>query len=52
MPLSTAEIEELLSRGADFVGLAADQVDRFSRRVDDAVARWPAAAEVEKSPLL
>ncbi len=52
VPLSTAEIEELLSRGADFVGLAADQVDRFSRRVDDVVARWPAAGEVEKSPLL
>ena len=51
VPLSTAEIEELLSRGADFVGLAADQVDRFSRRVDDVVARWPAAAEVE-NPLL
>ncbi len=52
VPLSTDQIEDLLSRSADFVGLAADQVDRFSRRVDDLVARWPAANQVEKSPLL
>ena len=52
VPLSTAQIEDLLSRSADFVGLAADQVDRFSRRVDDLVAKWPAANQVEKSPLL
>ena len=52
VPLSTAWIEELLSRSADYVGLAADQVDRFSDRVDDLVARWPEAREVEKGPLL
>ena len=52
VPLRTAQIEDLLSRSADYVGLAPEQVDRFSGRVRDLVARWPGANQVEKSPLL
>ena len=52
VPLTTARIEDLLSRGADYVGLAAGQVDRFSSRVGDLVARWPEAKAGEKSPIL
>lgn len=52
VPLSREEIEQLLARSADFVGLAAPQVDGFARQVDGLVARWPASKDVVKSRLL
>jgi adenylosuccinate lyase len=52
VPLSAAEIDEVLSHSADFVGLAGPQVDTFSRQVDDLIGRYPDAERVVKSRLL
>jgi adenylosuccinate lyase len=52
IPLSTAEIADVLSHSADFVGLAGPQVDAFSLQVDDLVNRHPEAQTVVKSRLL
>ena len=52
VPLSAATIGDILSRSTDFVGLAADQVTGFSRRVDELVARCPASRDIVKDRLL
>jgi adenylosuccinate lyase len=52
IPLSAGQIGQVLSRSADFVGLAREQVDRFSADVDAAVQRHPGAADIVKSRLL
>jgi adenylosuccinate lyase len=52
IPLSAAEIADVLSHSADFVGLAGPQVDAFSAQVDDLVNRYPEAQTVVKSRLL
>lgn len=52
IPLSAEQIGQVLSRSADFVGLAREQVDGFSAEVDAAVERHPGAAGIVKSRLL
>ncbi len=52
VPLSMAEIADILSHSADFIGLAGPQVDAFSRQVDDLVKRHPDAQTIVKSRLL
>lgn len=52
VPLTQEQIENVLSRSADFVGLAGPQVDAFSRSVDDCLRRHPDANRVVKSRLL
>ena len=41
IPLSTEEIEAILSNSGNFIGLAADQVNGFVAQVDDLVKRYP-----------
>ncbi|MEE2659121.1 MAG: adenylosuccinate lyase [Candidatus Latescibacterota bacterium] len=52
IPLSSGQIEEILSRGRDFTGQASGQVDGFSAQVDSVVSRYPAAKDVRKSRML
>ena len=52
VPLSEVEIDDILSRSADFIGLAGPQVDTFSRQVDELVGRHPEAENIVKSRLL
>jgi adenylosuccinate lyase len=52
VPLQTAQVMEVLSHSADFIGLAGPQVDTFSRQVDDLVERYPEAGTIVKSRLL
>lgn len=52
VPLSAAEIDNVLARGTDFIGLAGPQVDAFSRQVDDLIQRHPDAQTIVKNRLL
>ena len=52
VPLSAAEIDDVLSRSADFIGLAGPQVDAFAQQVHDLVGRYPEAGNIVKSRLL
>ena len=52
IPLTISEIKDILSRSHDFVGVAINQVDRFSKKVEELVRQYPQAKDVEKNRLL
>jgi adenylosuccinate lyase len=52
LPLSADEIDTILSRSEDFVGLAREQADAFVVSVEALGERYPEANRVEKSRLL
>ena len=52
IPMTASEIEAILERSSDFVGIASDQVEGFADEVDELVRRYPRSADVVKSPLL
>ncbi|MCC7265567.1 MAG: adenylosuccinate lyase [Candidatus Latescibacteria bacterium] len=52
LPLSTAEIEALLARSQDFIGLAVAQTASFVAQVARVGERYPEATRVRKSRLL
>lgn len=52
LPLDAAEIEALLARSQDFIGLARNQTATFVEQVAQLSQRYPAASAVRKSRLL
>jgi adenylosuccinate lyase len=52
LPLSEAEIEAILARSQDFVGLAIAQAEAFVAQVEEVGRRCPEAAQVRVSRLL
>jgi len=52
VPLSADEIDGILSRSRDFIGMAGEQVDGFAGQVEELLARYPEARDVEKGRLL
>ena len=52
LPLTTVEIQAILEDSRAFTGMAQAQVDTFSTAVQALLDRFPAAREIEKSPML
>jgi len=52
VPLSAAEIEEILGQTQDFVGMAIRQVDAFVQAVEELGKAYPGASKIEKERLL
>ncbi|HCR16852.1 MAG TPA: adenylosuccinate lyase, partial [Candidatus Latescibacteria bacterium] len=52
LPLSVEEIDAILRKSEDFVGLAREQADGFVASVDALAQKYPGASRVEKSRLL
>jgi adenylosuccinate lyase len=52
LPLETEEIGDILHQSQAFLGMAARQVDLFTRAVDDLAAAYPAAGQIRQERLL
>jgi hypothetical protein len=52
LPLSAAEIAQILGQARLLVGLAPEQVDAFVRRVEELADRYPETRQVQRSRLL
>lgn len=52
LPLTQAEIDQILGRSHDFVGRAAEQVEVFARQVEVLQQQYPAAQQIEMGRLL
>jgi len=52
LPLDRAQIEALLARGQDFIGLALAQTEAFVGQVAEVGRRLPEAGQVQKARLL
>ena len=52
IPLAQNEIENLFQESEKYLGLAAEQVDQFTREVDELSARYPKSAQLGKNRLL
>jgi len=52
IPLVQNEIEKLFQESENYRGQAAEQVDQFTREVDELSARYPKSAQLGKNRLL
>ena len=52
IPFAQNEIENLFQESEKYLGLAAEQVDQFTREVDELSARYPKSAQLGKNRLL
>ena len=52
IPFAQNEIENLFQESENYLGLAAEQVDQFTREVGELLERYPKSAQLGKNRLL